>query len=165
MIPTTIRVRDNVVLNESQELMLKRVGDYELPYLEQRLLSNGWSRRRCAVALAEFRKFIALTGFVEPPLAMVGECVDEVWHELILFTPQYRRFCFETVGKFISHQPNTPLTPIPVEAIANFASAYNVYFGLLPNIWLEGDARASNWLSGIPGSKPPMRWSGWTGDE
>ncbi|MCG8335446.1 MAG: peptidylprolyl isomerase [Proteobacteria bacterium] len=33
--------------------------------------------------------------------------VDEMWHTFVLFTKQYRKFCFDYFGRFIHHNPTT----------------------------------------------------------
>jgi hypothetical protein len=36
--------------------------------------------------------------------------VDQAWHEFILFTKEYARFCKEYCDRFIHHQPADPFT-------------------------------------------------------
>ena len=38
-------------------------------------------------------------------VAMPSQAVDDAWHELILFTRQYRRFCDRAFGRFLHHTP------------------------------------------------------------
>jgi hypothetical protein len=35
------------------------------------------------------------------------EDIDEIWHNFILFTADYARFCDKYVGFFLNHQPLT----------------------------------------------------------
>lgn len=39
-------------------------------------------------------------------VAMVSEVVDDLWHEFILHTKEYHKFCKNTFGKYIHHHPN-----------------------------------------------------------
>jgi hypothetical protein len=39
------------------------------------------------------------------PISMPSQAVDEVWHELILFTRQYDSFCNHAFGRFLHHTP------------------------------------------------------------
>ncbi|QSX40683.1 glycine-rich domain-containing protein [Shewanella cyperi] len=39
------------------------------------------------------------------PLAMPSQAVDCVWHEFILFTRQYQKFCRRAFGRFLHHTP------------------------------------------------------------
>ena len=38
-------------------------------------------------------------------VAMPSQVVDDAWHEFILFTRQYRRFCDRAFGRFLHHTP------------------------------------------------------------
>lgn len=38
-------------------------------------------------------------------VAMPSQAVDEAWHEFILSTRAYRRFCLRIVGRFLHHTP------------------------------------------------------------
>jgi hypothetical protein len=115
----------------------------------------------------EFKRFIALVGLGVHPLAMIGPYVDEVWHQFILFTRQYREFCDHTVGHFVGHQPDTLATPVPQVAGENFRSAYRRYFGRIPSIWFEGmnDETKRYYHQPVLVGKPPTSWSGWAGPE
>ncbi|MGB2221629.1 hypothetical protein [Neptunomonas sp.] len=42
-------------------------------------------------------------------VAMPSKVVDEAWHEFILFTAQYRKFCKKGLGRFLDHVPSLPL--------------------------------------------------------
>lgn len=44
-------------------------------------------------------------------IAMPSKAVDVAWHEFILFTKEYQRFCNKAFGRFLHHTP--------VEAMAN----------------------------------------------
>lgn len=72
----------------------------------------------------EFKRFMKLVLLEDGPLAMIDRRVDELWHSLILFTPQYQQFCEQVMGFFVHHQPRTSITPVPEGAIKNFVDAY-----------------------------------------
>ncbi len=36
-----------------------------------------------------------------------ADAIDAVWHQFILFTREYQRFCLSTVGRMIHHEPLT----------------------------------------------------------
>lgn len=38
------------------------------------------------------------------------KAVDEAWHEFILDTQRYARYCSETIGRFVHHLPGATLT-------------------------------------------------------
>lgn len=55
--------------------------------------------------LEEFLKFISIQSITDPKFIPVNSDVDEIWHEFILQTNEYERFCKEILpGKrFIHH--------------------------------------------------------------
>jgi hypothetical protein len=38
-------------------------------------------------------------------VAMPSQVVDDAWHEFILFTRQYQRYCRDALGRFLHHTP------------------------------------------------------------
>ncbi|WP_445371182.1 glycine-rich domain-containing protein [Methylomonas sp. HW2-6] len=38
-------------------------------------------------------------------VSMPSQLVDDLWHEFILYTREYRRFCFRAFGSFMHHTP------------------------------------------------------------
>ena len=91
---------------------------------------------------------------------MISETVDEVWHNFILFTPQYREFCFDVFGQFLYHQPNTSMTPLRDHAGLDFVRLYTQTFGDLPEIWGYEEGCSVPDL----GDCTPSGWEGDDGD-
>lgn len=48
-------------------------------------------------------------------VAMPSQAVDDAWHEFILFTRQYQKFCQRAFGKFLHH---TPAEAMPSRQVA-----------------------------------------------
>jgi hypothetical protein len=71
----------------------------------------GWSREFVLRVELEYRRFIALA-VLEPAdrLGMQGP-VDEFWHQHILFTVDYHRFCRAVAGGYIHHAPHQAESP------------------------------------------------------
>ena len=61
--------------------------------------------QRAAVldALREYFLFCRQAG--RRMVAMPSQAVDDAWHELILFTRQYDKFCRHAFGRFLHHTP------------------------------------------------------------
>jgi hypothetical protein len=104
--------------------------------MERTLTSEEWIRGEL-----EFRRFLALVAIENKPLAVIGPKIDAIWHQFILFTKQYQRFCRNVFGRMIEHQPHTSLTPVPAVALSNFFAAYRRHFGHIPSIWFSGVSR------------------------
>jgi hypothetical protein len=155
-------------MDADRQKLVRRLEQYDMSFVFERLTSRGHcTSSEVPVLEREFKRFVALVGFGIRPLAMIGPVVDEVWHQFILFTRQYREFCHATVGFFIGHQPDTASAPIPVTAGENFRCGFKQFFGNLPKIWFKGmnEATISYYLQPTLAGKPPMEWSGWVGEE
>ncbi|MCI0330703.1 MAG: hypothetical protein L0196_07100 [candidate division Zixibacteria bacterium] len=161
-------VLPSVSLTDEQLAMLTRIEQTDFPFVEEKLLKDGRIELEdLPTAVREFKRFIALVGFRIGPLGMISSLIDEVWHQFILFTRQYPRFCRETVGFFIHHQPNTSYTPVPSNAGRSFVRAYERYFGPVPEFWFRGlptevaQTYTEKCSDPPPGECTP---SGWEGD-
>ena len=71
---------------------------------------------------------------------MTSTQVDEVWHQFILFTPQYHKFCKEMLGGYFHHIPKTSLTPLDPKGGENFIESYRKIFGEIHKIWGADDS-------------------------
>jgi hypothetical protein len=49
-------------------------------------------------------------------LAMASVAVDDLWHEMVLHTHDYARFCDQAFGRFLHHQPETAMTTADARA-------------------------------------------------
>ncbi len=56
----------------------------------------------------ELKRFLSIPIFIpEPDYSLAPPLlVDELWHELILNTPKYRRLCDALYGSYLDHTPN-----------------------------------------------------------
>lgn len=76
------------------------------PLIIDRLTSvKGLSPGQSREALVEVIKFLSLCALSERTLTP-SKIVDDIWHELILFTRTYHDMCYQYFGKFIHHQPS-----------------------------------------------------------
>lgn len=68
-------------------------------------------RRQVLAALSDY--FVLCNRAGPRMLAMPSQAVDDAWHEFILSTRQYERFCRQAFGRFLHHTPaeamETPL--------------------------------------------------------
>jgi hypothetical protein len=144
-----------VVLTREQSLRVERVAFYPLEFLKDRLMTRqGIAAQQAEDLLGEFRRFMIIAALEGPPLAIPNAAVDDVWHEFLLFTRQYREFCTATVGEYVDHVPHSTATPVPESAMQRFLEYYTRYFGIVPEPWFCQRA-----------STEPLRWSGWVARE
>jgi len=156
----------SVATSLDQKMIMFRLQRYNMDFVFEKLIRDGNISEELHRPLErEFKRFIALAGFGVCPLAVIGPLIDEVWHQFILFTKQYKVFCNETVGHFIDHQPDAEMTPVPIIAGENFRQSYRRYFGNLPDLWFQGMTEDTKryYLQPVLTGKPPMAWSGWVG--
>jgi predicted metal-dependent enzyme (double-stranded beta helix superfamily) len=86
---------------------------------------------------------------------MYSSRVDSAWHNFVLFTSEYFRFCQQSFGRYVHHRPsNAPARDSsdegPAPTFRDFASYYEETFARpLPDVWFDhvwvrGDTRLVN---------------------
>lgn len=58
-------------------------------------------------------------------VAMPSQAVDDAWHEFILFTRQYGKFCRKAFGRFLHHTPAEAMSA-PTQASAGLRRAWRL---------------------------------------
>lgn len=112
--------------------------------------------QRAAGHERELKRFLALCAIYHGPIGMRGK-VDELWHEFLMFTEDYHRFCDELGGKFIHHIPNSnDMSPgYRRKSALRFNAAYKATFGTEPeeNFWpkLQPNAEGVACMGGCGG--------------
>jgi hypothetical protein len=82
--------------------------------------------------LTELIKYLIITNESKETTSS-SYLVDLVWHEFILFTQYYHRFCTEKFGKFIHHTPSSKANK---DNFSLTLERYKTRYGLPPeNIW------------------------------
>ncbi|MCH7850737.1 MAG: hypothetical protein IH845_03795 [Nanoarchaeota archaeon] len=131
---------EHAILTREQRNLLERLDGFEAPYLQEKLditgkFTDGDSYQE---AFVEFKKISGLFGLGYKGLAMTSPKVDDVWHQFILFTPQYAGFCDTHLGSFLHHIPETSHTGLgnkKSDGVRKFVRAYSEVFGELSEIW------------------------------
>jgi hypothetical protein len=77
--------------------------------------------------LTETLRFLYLCSISSKSLTP-SQLIDEVWHELILFTRTYHSFCLNKLGKFVHHQPSSSQTNV-INQYKQTLRLYKTYFG------------------------------------
>ena len=146
-------------ITDQQLAVLRKIEEYEFPYVRERLIKKEILLEGIVdEAIFEFRRYFSLLYLVsgkEKSVGIFSEPVDEVWHNFILFTRLYTKFCHDTVGRYMHHKPGTSFTPIEPEAGQVFLKYYEMFFGEVPAIWRTvADCSTSTASTGDSG------WSG-----
>lgn len=118
-------------------------GEYDF---STRLASeNEWSKNFTSKAILEYKKFMYLAA-TQQKMVSPSEIVDIVWHQHLLFSHSYQKFC-EILGKQIQHIPSTHHK----KEFSKFKAAkddtektYHDNFGELPaDIWKQNSMYGS----------------------
>ena len=99
------------------------------------------SENRAEVAFTELKKFLFICGVTNEALTP-SRRLDEIWHQFILFTGDYMRFCSKFFGRMIHHRPDVDFTPRTKEVNdMAYERAYSIAtdeFGELdPEFWMS----------------------------
>ncbi|MEW9836509.1 glycine-rich domain-containing protein [Mesorhizobium marinum] len=135
---------------------------FEAPYLVERLVKHqlAASVDEADALFDEVKKYLVLAATDKSRVwDMYSLRVDEVWHQFILYTAQYSRFCQSYFGHYVHHAPNNAPrsgagSAVPVASFAEFCDRYRQLFGQsLPDVWydersLAPDRRLRNALAG-----------------
>ena len=122
---------------KSQLVPFETVSNYKHDHLVARL------QRECSISQDEAeqlffdtKQFLYLCAKYPDGLAPT-KAIDEGWHNFILFTHDYKKFCLDFLGRFIHHEPIDPNTAKIGETLA--PKAVNLAHSLF------GDNLSKNW--------------------
>jgi len=96
-----------------------------------------WQEAQAEVAVAEYRKFLALKMLTTGTLVPCKD-VDEVWHTHILFTKKYFDDCEALFGRYLHHEPLEDYKDIALlsDSYRVMISKYELIFDTkIPDIW------------------------------
>lgn len=62
----------------------------------------------------ELKRYFILNSLLKT-VPMFSERVDEIWHEMLMFTKEYEKFTHKFYKGFLHHTPNSDTSPIPGE--------------------------------------------------
>jgi hypothetical protein len=114
---------------------------FRAPHVEARLLDEelAGDAREASLLFDEVKKFLILSHAQPQGFSMCSLRVDAAWHEFLLFTADYARFCSRHFGRFMAHEPTTAeasaeartATPPETEKPSHegFSDAYTALFG------------------------------------
>ena len=106
--------------NETMNIKKKKLHT-SLPGAMPRALIERYSRQKhlslgaAEIHARELKKFLAVCASRRVP-SVPSEIVDAIWHEFILHTSEYSRFCTTNFGKFIHHVPSREGAAFPHNA-------------------------------------------------
>ena len=88
------------------ETLKSQVMAYQHPDLIERLVQKlEIPKEEAEKAFLGMKQYLYLAGTRGGGLSPQSEAVDEAWHNFMLFSLDYQKFCFTHFGRFIHHQP------------------------------------------------------------
>ncbi|MCC2630910.1 MAG: hypothetical protein K0S38_719 [Candidatus Paceibacter sp.] len=109
------------------------------PLIERMIDNHGWSEQDALQGFEDLMRYFFLCAahkwsepFAPPPK------IDEIWHAFILFTKEYRQFCFTFFGRFIEHRPRRRSDPPNLlKPISYTQQAALELYGRLSDMWIN----------------------------
>jgi hypothetical protein len=115
-----------------------RMSGYEHPVLLNKLQAElGINREDAETLFTDLKMFLALCATTTRSLAPTA-ALDAPWHQFVLFTKDYERFCREYCGRFVHHLPEDPFARPSMSASAaqTLSLARRVFGEELSASWL-----------------------------
>jgi len=131
-------------LSASTLRTLEKLWKYKVPEdiikrLKKNFPYNMMTNEETNVCIDEFKKYMAIMVIGHSKgrgVAMTSPVIDEIWHQLILFTVEYHKFSNLLDKEYIHHTPNTKSFKFGPDAVSFFYDTYKKYFGDLHSIWI-----------------------------
>ncbi|GHI00124.1 hypothetical protein [Neobacillus kokaensis] len=115
-IPGNLGVIEHVPLQPLLEKLDKSLDVEYIHQVKRRFLKDHPNRSEDEFEwlLFELKRYFVMANILKKA-PMFSEDVDEIWHEMILFTKEYQGFSEKFLGKMLHHIPNTSPEPAPQE--------------------------------------------------
>lgn len=115
-IPARLGVLDHVPIQPLLEKLHSALDEEFIQQVKQRFLQENPKRTEDEFEwrLFELKRYFLLTSILKKA-PMFSEEVDEIWHDMILFTQKYQAFSERFLAKMLHHTPNMNPKPEPQE--------------------------------------------------
>lgn len=114
-IPDNLGIQSGSLLPIIQELENSLPQGYS-ENIKNRVLKDHpqWKDHEYEWAFFELKRYFVLNSLLKS-VPMFSDKVDEIWHEMLMFTREYGQFSKDFYGEYLHHVPNMDSTPIPGE--------------------------------------------------
>ncbi|MMZ47609.1 hypothetical protein D1872_92570 [compost metagenome] len=92
-----------------------------------------WTEKMYSWILFEWKRYFLMASLYKS-VPMYSEDVDEIWHEMLMFTREYEKLCVSVAGEMIHHEPHVERKPNPKER-ALFDVLYSLLFEVHSASW------------------------------
>ncbi len=94
--------------------LIDRVLAYENPELIERFKHKiEVTHEEAQQLFVDLKQFLCLCNEHPDKVLVPSKAIDAAWHQFILYTFEYGRFCIEFFGELIHHEPKSYLFPEP----------------------------------------------------
>lgn len=128
--------------NKSQNVysLYKNIIEHDTQFIETLLIErNKWDQRKTTEVKTEYAKYLAICCYHRKERFAPSKHVDEFWHQHILCTGEYYKFCNHVHGEYIHHKPNLKSQnkqSQQTNKYGAFIKLYTLYFGPLNlDVW------------------------------
>jgi hypothetical protein len=117
---------------------IEKAMSFEPPslFINRFCLENNVTKAEAHLVFQETKKFIILCAIEREHDYSPSNIIDVMWHQFILHSKDYFRFC-ELIGGYVHHQPSETHKP---DQYANTLKAIRAKFGDLNQIYWEENA-------------------------
>jgi hypothetical protein len=115
-LPIGLGFRDEIPLQALEHRMGQGLTTSFLEQLKQRVMGAhpNLNSAEYEWKLLELKRYFAMNAVLRQ-VPMFSEAVDEVWHEMIMFTSEYQQLCESLTGAMIHHSPHMQKQSLPDE--------------------------------------------------
>ncbi|MDQ0229328.1 hypothetical protein [Metabacillus malikii] len=134
-IPSQLGKLDNAPITPLINQLNSALDEQYIQQVKKRFLQEDSNRTEDEFEwlLFELKRYFILTKVLKSTPMFSGD-VDEIWHEMILFTNDYEKFSQNYYGKMLHHYPNTDPVPAPQER-AFFDWVFSQFFSITEFTW------------------------------
>ena len=100
-----VKETDSAARNHAQQLEDAYPLDYQVNIYNRMVKETKYSQETILELMFEQKRFLLMASILKK-VPMFSKAVDEVWHQQLMFTNQYKHFTENFAGQFIHHAPN-----------------------------------------------------------
>lgn len=100
-----VKDTESTFQNLAQELEEAYAIDYQLHIYNRMVRETRYSQNTILELMFEQKRFLLMASILKK-VPMFSKAVDEVWHQQLMFTNEYRDLTEKFAGQFIHHSPN-----------------------------------------------------------
>lgn len=131
-IPQNVGIKQNMpyttALKAFVEKMEESLSDSYKNQIKERVLKHTkWSEKEYELYWYGMKQFFLLSAIMKS-VPMYSEKVDNIWHEMLMFTRDYEAFCVNYAGEMIHHAPTVSKVENPHQHRAQFDWLYSQVF-------------------------------------